>query len=394
MADERFVGFSGLSIAAETYGRPEDPAVVMLPAGGQTRAVWREAASALGEAGRYVVCIDPRGHGQSDWCPDGRYDLDAYVADLRAILFQLGSRPVVVAASLGGWIAATALGESGGDLATALVLVDFAPGVRAEPEASGTIHGPDPRALDGVDLGALEPRLKAAATAIAVPTLIVSAKAGPEGAELARLATLIPGAETAEVTAAGLPATADRAEALNAVLLDFLERRAPLAAPEYQAGSDPRTLRDALGCFGTGVTVVTTLDAEGGPIGLTANSFTSVSLDPPLLLVCLARSSNSLPAFEAAEHFAVNVLHIGQQLISNRFARRDGDRFAATPWERWDTGTPIVKNALASFECARDNMYDAGDHLILIGRVLRVRFEPRRDPLLYFRGRYRRLHFQ
>ena len=96
---------------------------------------------------------------------------------------------------------------------------------------------------------------------------------------------------------------------------------------EYRTGSDSRTLRDALGCFATGVTVVTCLDAEGRPVGLTANSFTSVSLDPPLLLVCIAKQAASASAMIGAGHFAVNVLQTGQQPASIRFATRYEDRF-------------------------------------------------------------------
>ncbi|MDQ1155322.1 flavin reductase family protein [Brevundimonas sp. SORGH_AS_0993] len=185
---------------------------------------------------------------------------------------------------------------------------------------------------------------------------------------------------------------AEALDRLNAAVLGFLEREAPREAVVYQAGSDARTLRDALGCFATGVTVVTTLDADGRPIGLTANSFSSVSLDPPLILFCLSRGSTNLERFQAARHFAINVLHIGQQPMSGVFARA-GDRFQDVAWEAWDTGAPILSGSLASFECATDRVIEAGDHLIFIGRVLRARFEPRRDPLLYFRGKYRRLHF-
>ena len=184
----------------------------------------------------------------------------------------------------------------------------------------------------------------------------------------------------------------DRTEAENALILGFLERQAPREALHYLAGSDPRTLRDALGCFATGVTVVTTRDETGQPVGLTANSFSSVSLDPPLILFCLARSSTNVESFRQAEHFAINVLHIGQQPTSGVFAR-SGDRFQDVAWETWDTGAPILSGALASFECATDQIVEAGDHLVIIGRVTRARFEPRRDPLLYFRGKYRRLHF-
>lgn len=185
----------------------------------------------------------------------------------------------------------------------------------------------------------------------------------------------------------------DPVEAFDTALVGFLEENAPREALVYHSGSDARTLRDALGCFATGVTVVTTRDDAGLPIGLTANSFTAVSLDPPLILFCLAKSSGNLERFRAAEHFAINVLHIGQQPTSGVFARSTEDRFQDVAWEAWDTGAPVLSGSLASFECATHEVVEAGDHLVFIGRVLRARFEPRRDPLLYFRGKYRRLHF-
>ncbi|MEQ1687548.1 MAG: flavin reductase family protein [Sphingopyxis sp.] len=158
---------------------------------------------------------------------------------------------------------------------------------------------------------------------------------------------------------------------------------------EYREGSDARTLRDALGCFATGVTIVTACGDDGTPIGLTVNSFTSVSLDPPLLLVCIANNAGTAGVLAVAEHFAVNMLRMGQQDISNRFARPGADRFAATDWGEGEHGAPIIHGSLASFECARSSVHDGGDHFILIGRVLRARFEPSGDPLLYFRGSYR-----
>ncbi|TCD06923.1 flavin reductase [Erythrobacteraceae bacterium CFH 75059] len=167
----------------------------------------------------------------------------------------------------------------------------------------------------------------------------------------------------------------------------------PRAPIDYVGGSDQRTLRDALGTFATGVTVVTATAPDGTHVGLTANSFTSVSLDPPLLLVCPARSSSSAPILAEAEFFAVNVLHIGQQPVSTLFATRGADRFADTAIELWERGVPILPNSLASFECRRHAAHDAGDHFILVGEVERARYAPQRDPLLYFRGKYRRLHF-
>ena len=162
---------------------------------------------------------------------------------------------------------------------------------------------------------------------------------------------------------------------------------------EYRSGHDARTLRDALGCFATGVTVVTCLGEDGEPAGLTVNSFTSVSLDPPLLLVNLAKKAASAAALIAASHFAVNVLQTGQQPASIRFSTRDEDRFGATPWECGEAGAPILAESLGVFECEQYAVYDGGDHHILIGQVVKATFDAPLDPLLYFRGSYRRLDF-
>lgn len=162
---------------------------------------------------------------------------------------------------------------------------------------------------------------------------------------------------------------------------------------EYRSGSDQRTLRDALGSFATGVTVVTCVDPDGRPFGLTVNSFTSVSLDPPLLLVCIADEARCASAMTNATHFAVNVLQNGQQPASIRFSTRDEDRFGATPWSTGESGAPLLMESLAVFECERHAVHEGGDHKMLVGRVLRASFDPTMDPLLYFRGKYRRLHF-
>jgi flavin reductase (DIM6/NTAB) family NADH-FMN oxidoreductase RutF len=148
-----------------------------------------------------------------------------------------------------------------------------------------------------------------------------------------------------------------------------------------------------MGCFATGVTVITAHNPDGIPIGLTANSFTSVSLDPPLLLVCIANNAGSAEVMRGVQNFAVNVLQIDQQPTSNRFAGKGEDRFANTRWEVGECGAPVLLGSLGVFECERDSLHEAGDHFILVGRVEKASFEPRRDPLLYFRGKYRRLHF-
>lgn len=133
--------------------------------------------------------------------------------------------------------------------------------------------------------------------------------------------------------------------------------------------SDARALRDAFGAFLTGVTVVTTVDDAGAPIGFTANSFTSVSLDPPLLLVCLAKTSRNYATLTAAKGFGVNILSEDQKDVSNTFARPVEHRFAAVNWRIGPHGSPVFADVAAWFDCATHDVVDAGDHVILIGRV-------------------------
>ena len=163
------------------------------------------------------------------------------------------------------------------------------------------------------------------------------------------------------------------------------------SSPTYRAGSDQHMLRRALGCFATGVTVVTARSHDGEPVGLTANSFTSVSLDPPLLLVCPALGAATTRVLLEAEHFAVNVLTDEQAHLSDLFATKGSDRFAETECETWHHDVPIIRDALANFECKRYSISDGGDHAILVGQVEHVRFADPGDPLLYFRSEYRRL---
>jgi flavin reductase (DIM6/NTAB) family NADH-FMN oxidoreductase RutF len=132
---------------------------------------------------------------------------------------------------------------------------------------------------------------------------------------------------------------------------------------------DPRALRDSFGAFLTGVTVVTACDAAGKPIGFTANSFASVSLDPPLLLVCLAKTSRNFAAMTTTKGFAVNILAETQIAISNTFAKPVEDRFASVEWRMGPNGGPILSGVAAWFDCSMANLVDAGDHVILLGRV-------------------------
>ena len=387
-----FKGFAGIRLESDDIGSAFDPAVVLLHGPGQTRADWESVALALRDAGRHAINVDLRGHGGSEWPDDARYDFNAYVEDVRAVLAQMRTRPVVVAATLTGWVAAAALAEDAATLAAGLVLVDLPDNDAREvvQGLAGTMGAGqfDPRLFDRFDTSGASGTLSAAAAQLSIPVLAINGAFGSAGAPAEFVANL-PDAEAVAIEDSGL----DRTETFNALLLDFLERKQPRFVPEFREGSDARTFRDALGCFATGVTIITAMDANGQPIGLTANSFTSVSLDPPMLLVCVANNAGSAAVLRDAERFAVNVLQIGQQPTSNRFAGKGEDRFANTPWEVGEFGTPVLTGSLSSFECARDAVHDGGDHFILVGRVLKAMFEPRRDPLLYFRGKYRRLHF-
>lgn len=150
---------------------------------------------------------------------------------------------------------------------------------------------------------------------------------------------------------------------------------------------DGRALRDAFGHFATGITVVTTRDAQGHDVGLTVNSFTSVSLEPPLVLFCLANDGDSAGSFGDETVFAVNVLEEAQRDLSHRFAQSDQDKFEGLQLERWSGDAPLLPGCIAHLECHTWQRIDAGDHVVIIGQVLRLRMGEG-GPLLFFRGAY------
>jgi flavin reductase (DIM6/NTAB) family NADH-FMN oxidoreductase RutF len=151
---------------------------------------------------------------------------------------------------------------------------------------------------------------------------------------------------------------------------------------------DTRALRDAFGCFATGVTIVTSFDAQSGPVGFTANSFTSVSLDPALLLVCASRQVSSLPAIRATRHFGVNVLAAPQRAVAERFATRGVDRFGEGDWVEAESGVLLLEGACANFACTLETEVEAGTHSVLIGGIASFRSAADRQPLLFLRGAY------
>jgi 3-hydroxy-9,10-secoandrosta-1,3,5(10)-triene-9,17-dione monooxygenase reductase component len=153
------------------------------------------------------------------------------------------------------------------------------------------------------------------------------------------------------------------------------------------ADIDPLEFRTVLGHFATGVTVVTG-QSDGQPVGLAANAFTSVSLDPPLVLVCPARSSTSWPLIRASGAFAVNVLADHQEELSRRFGAKGVDRFADTGWHTRTTGSPIFPDALAYLDCRIEAEHEAGDHFIVVGRVVELGRLSEGRPLVFWRGTY------
>ena len=148
-------------------------------------------------------------------------------------------------------------------------------------------------------------------------------------------------------------------------------------------------LRQALGRFVTGVTIVTCRDASSGkPVGLTANSFNALSLDPPLVLWSLRQASGSIEAFTNASHFAINVLAEDQVDLSRRFARPSSAKFAAGEWLDGQGGAPVLAGCVAVFECRRRSHHEAGDHVLFIGEVERIGSSAE-APLVYHAGHYR-----
>jgi len=152
----------------------------------------------------------------------------------------------------------------------------------------------------------------------------------------------------------------------------------------------PDEFRRVLGHFATGVTIVTTCDADGRPTGLTVSAFCSVSLDPPQILVCVDHKSQSYPALRDGGHFAVNFLGDGHEDISRRFATTRLDKFDGVPHRLSGHGVPLLDGALAQLECRVVSRHVEGDHTILVGLVEDAR-NGAGEPLLYYRGKYRRL---
>ena len=270
-----FSGRDGLRLAADVAGDAGDPVIVLLHGGGQTRHSWKNGQVALARAGYRVVSLDARGHGQSQWAPDGDYGVDALKDDLMAVLGQIGPMPILVGASLGGMTALAATGETDAPIARGLVLVDVTPKIvpggaeaittfmRANPDGFLTLeevadavaaynpHRPRPKDISGlrrnlreidgrlywhwdpeflgprrVEAGLRADRLSDAAKRITIPTLLVRGQNSElvGEAEVAHFMELIPHAQYADVKGAGHMVAGDKNDAFNAAIIDFVKR--------------------------------------------------------------------------------------------------------------------------------------------------------------------------
>jgi flavin reductase (DIM6/NTAB) family NADH-FMN oxidoreductase RutF len=172
-----------------------------------------------------------------------------------------------------------------------------------------------------------------------------------------------------------------------------MPKQVPAVAPTsnediYRPDGDQ--FRQVLGQFVTGVTIITATDGDE-PVGVAANSFTSVSLDPPLVLFCVGRTSTTWPRIERARRFAVNILGEHQEDLSKLFATRGADRFGAVEWHTGVGGSPVLHEVIAYLDCEFWAEYDGGDHIIVVGRVLDLGVTHEAGPLVFYQGHYARL---
>lgn len=160
-----------------------------------------------------------------------------------------------------------------------------------------------------------------------------------------------------------------------------------MSAPMSGLAPDSASFRTVLGHYATGIAIVTGLDGDE-PVGIACNSFTSVSLDPPLVLFCAAESSSTWPRLQRAGRWAANFLGDDGEAVSRLFAQPGADRFGSIEWSRGRTGSPILRDALAYVDCETVAEHEAGDHVIVVGRVVELGYRTEGKPLLFYRGGY------
>lgn len=401
--------------------------VVLIHGVGLQGAIWQPQVEAL-TSDHDVIVVDMPGHGGSS-LPPADASLAHYADAVLALLDALRiGRAHVVGHSMGALVA-TEFALAHPDRAASLVALNAVfcrtPGQRAaiearvaalsdslaRPDWSGTVirwfGEPVPASLQDAAartralLSEIDPagyertyRLFAQSdtahrdrlSQLAVPALFVTGEHDPNSTPsmseaMARIAA---GGRSMVLSGERHMMALTDPDRVNRVLREFIGQ-ARRTGSLVTKPIDPLAFRRALGSFLTGVTVVATLQKDGSPRGLTVNSFTSVSLDPPLVLVCIAKTASSCDVFAAAPHFSVNVLAEHQASISTLFASKAADKFAQAAWQPGPAGSPIIDGVAAWFDCHRHEVVDAGDHVIPIGRVAGFEERPA-NPLGYCKG--------
>lgn len=417
-----------------THGPEEGPPIVLIHGLGLNRECWDWTTPALSDRYR-VITYDLYGHGESP-VPPSKPTLSLFSEQLARLLDHLGIDGASVAGfSLGGMIARR-FAQDHPRSADSLAILHSPHRRSADAQAAilkrveqAKTEGPaatveaalerwftesyriaNPAMMDRVRgwvmandkaiyhtiyrvLAEGIEEIVAPVPPITCPALVVTGDEdfgnGPEMTQA--IAGEIDGAETLILKGLRHMALAEQPAAMNEPLRSFFDRHTktnPSRKPSLPlSDTEKRAIRDAFGCFATGVTVVTTRQDDGTPRGFTANSFTSVSLDPPLLLVCIAKQAHSCPVFTSSDHFAVNILSEDQKALSNLFASRAEDKFQQASWRPGVADMPVFEDSLASFVCSRENVVDAGDHIILLGRII-DHTSKAGQPLGYLRGNY------
>ncbi|MEE9375413.1 MAG: alpha/beta fold hydrolase [Rhizobiaceae bacterium] len=409
--------FGKIAFSEAGVGEP----VVLIHGVGMQSAAWAPQIDALSKS-RRVISIDMPGHGESDPLPTGS-QLPDFIEWLHAALKAINTGPVSLAGHSMGALVSAGYAITYPEMVARVALLNgvyqrsaiarTAVEARAEQISAGTIDLETPLTrwfgdsvsdqntrervsgwLSSMDREAYAISYSAFARGdatfadqfhkISCPLLALTgdgdlnsspamSKAMARAAVNGRYVVISGHRHMVNLTAP---------EQVNAALEDWLK-----TPSKKQEIVDPRALRNAFGAFMTGVTVITTHDAEGNPLGFTANSFSSVSLDPPLVLACVANSSGNYKAFHNAKGFAVNILSESQIDVSNTFASKVENRFAAVEWKNGPYGYPVFEGVSAWFDCSMFKTVKAGDHLILIGKV--EAFENSSHPGLgYARGAY------
>ncbi|WP_342642654.1 alpha/beta fold hydrolase [Rhodoligotrophos ferricapiens] len=411
------------------HGEP----LVLIHGVGMNAAVWQPQIERLADEFD-VIAVDMLGHGASSLPPDPA-SLSDFAAPILALLDHLGiERANLIGHSMGALVAQE-LALTAPERVNRLISLNAvfrrspeqAKAVLARAEGAAPAQDPDAlaatlsrwfgnpvplplvesAALAGRALREVDPegylrtyRLFARADGahgerlceLAMPALFMTGQHDPNStpAMSAAMARLAPQGRCVIISGERHMMTMTAPDRVTAEIKAFLRDKAS-AAPRpltpSTEGHEPLDYRRALGTFLTGVTIVTTIDDSGTPRGFTANSFTSVSLDPPLVLVCIGRQATTYPVFTTAKSFAINVLAEHQKPISSVFASKVADKFADVDWRPGVTGSPLIEAAVAAFDCDMEQRIEAGDHMILIGRV-RGFTHTSAQPLGYCRGGY------